>query len=78
MTAHLAEPAVVAARDSLRAERRRALLKMLGDALLGAVITFATVIVLWWVLLQLVDVSDFTAKGPSDVWKYLFTTEAAS
>lgn len=64
-----------ATRHDLRRERRVAVLKAVGEALLGAVVTLVMVVVLWELLLRLADVSDFAAKGPRDVWRFLFVTE---
>lgn len=75
---HLDAVEAAEARRGLARQRRRTLARMLAESLLGAVVTLATVVVLWQVLLAVVDVSDFTAKGPLDVWNYLFVTEAGA
>lgn len=59
----------------LRHQRRLVALKAIGDALLSAVVTVASVLMLWELLLRLADVSDFAAKGPQDVWSFLVVTE---
>jgi len=62
-------------RRDLQRQRRVAAAKVVGEALLGAVVTVVVVVVLWELLLRLADVSDFAAKGPQDVWRFLFVTE---
>lgn len=49
--------------------------KAVGNALLNAVVTLVVVVVLWELMLRLAGVSDFAAKGPRDVWRFLFVTE---
>lgn len=62
-------------RAALRTQRRRALLRMVGEALVGAVVTLLVVTLLWQAVIWFADVSSFTAKGPADVWRYLFVDE---
>jgi ABC-type nitrate/sulfonate/bicarbonate transport system permease component len=62
-------------RRTLRQRRRITLLKVVGEGLLSAVVTVVVVVVLWELLLRLADVSDFAAKRPRDVWRFLFVTE---
>ncbi|TIC86308.1 ABC transporter permease subunit [Nocardioides sp. GY 10113] len=73
-----APPAAPTGKDRarrLRRERRAALLRALGDALFGAVVTIVVVLLGWQLLLAVVDVSSFTAKGPADVWNFLFVDQ---
>ncbi|HEV7950093.1 MAG TPA: ABC transporter permease subunit, partial [Glaciihabitans sp.] len=50
----------------------------IGRALLTGLITLVLVIVVWQGLLVVLDVSPFIAKGPLDVFNWLFTLPAAA
>lgn len=52
-------------------------LKALWSGLLTFVLTIVTVLVLWVGALSVLDISPLIAKGPVDVWNYLFTVPAA-
>lgn len=74
-TASFADPA---APDQLKADRRRALRRTLGRSLGNAAITFAVVLLLWQAIVSFSGISPFVAKGPLDVWNFLFTDENAA
>ena len=67
-----------AAQARLRADRRRALLRTLGRSLGNAGITFAVVLLLWQAIVSFSGISPFVAKGPLDVWNFLFVDEDAA
>jgi ABC-type nitrate/sulfonate/bicarbonate transport system permease component len=83
-TLDTAQPAVVGVRESvakldaqIKRQSRRATLRALGGGVLTFVLTLVTVLVLWWGVLAVFQISPFIAKGPIDVWNYLFTVPAA-
>lgn len=82
MSRMLATTAVAAADQAaqarLNAERRRTLLRTLGRSLGNAAITFAVVLLLWQAIVSFSGISPFVAKGPLDVWNFLFTDEDAA
>ncbi|MFT4306976.1 MAG: ABC transporter permease subunit [Microbacterium sp.] len=61
----------------LRKQARAAAFRALGWGLLTFLGTIVAVLVIWWGVLALFDVSPMIAKGPVDVWNYLFTVPAA-
>lgn len=61
----------------LRGQSRRATLRALGWSTLTFVLTLVTVLVLWVGVLWIFQISPLIAKGPVDVWNYLFTVPAA-
>lgn len=63
---------------ALARQRRLAVARAIGEALLNAVVTAVVIVVLWELVLRLAAVSDFAAKGPHDVWRFLFVTEAGA
>jgi ABC-type nitrate/sulfonate/bicarbonate transport system permease component len=63
-------------RQKLRSERVRAVLRTLGRSLLNTVITLVIVIGLWQLIVSFGGISPYVAKGPMDVWQFLFTDEA--
>ena len=67
-----------AAQAQLKADRRRALLRTLGRSLGNAGITFAVVLLLWQAIVSFSGISPFVAKGPLDVWNFLFVDEDAA
>ncbi|MET0296665.1 MAG: ABC transporter permease subunit [Microbacterium sp.] len=77
-TAQLVLAADPAALARLKAERRRALMRTIGRSLGNAAITFAVVLVLWQAIVSFSGISPFIAKGPVDVWNFLFTDEDAA
>lgn len=70
-----ADPAALA---RIRADRRRALGRAFGKALLNALITFVVLLVLWQAVVSLTGISPYVAKGPLDVWNFLFVGEDAA
>ncbi len=77
-TGKLALSADPAAQASLAADRRRALRRTIGRSLGNAAITFAVVLLLWQGIISFSGISPFVAKGPLDVWAFLFTDEDAA
>lgn len=77
-TAQMALTADPAAEALLKADRRRALRRTLGRALGNAGITFAVVLLLWQAIVSFSGISPFVAKGPLEVWNFLFTDEDAA
>jgi ABC-type nitrate/sulfonate/bicarbonate transport system permease component len=67
-----------AAQAQLGADRRRALRRTLGRSLGNAGITFAVVLLLWQAIVSFSGISPFVAKGPLDVWNFLFVDEDAA
>lgn len=63
---------------TLRAQARRSVLRALLWSVVNFVGTIVAVIVLWAGALSLLNVSKFVAKGPLDVWNYLFVVPAAA
>lgn len=47
----------------------------LGRALLNAVATVLIVLALWQAVISLTSISPYVAKGPADVWSYLFVDD---
>jgi ABC-type nitrate/sulfonate/bicarbonate transport system, permease component len=70
-----ADPAQLA---RLKADRRRALLRTIGRSLGNAGITFAVVLLLWQAIVSFTGISPYVAKGPADVWSFLFLDEDAA
>ncbi|KQR92221.1 ABC transporter permease [Microbacterium sp. Leaf347] len=62
----------------MRAQARRSVLRALLWSVVNFVGTIVAVIVLWAGALSLLNVSKFVAKGPLDVWNYLFVVPAAA
>lgn len=62
----------------LRRERTRRVLSAAGWGLLTFLLTLLTVGILWVGVLWLSGVSPLIAKGPVDVWRYLFVVPAAA
>lgn len=77
-TAQLVLTADPAAQAQLKADRRRAMLRTLGRSLGNAGITFAVVLLLWQAIVSFSGISPFVAKGPLDVFAFLFTDEDAA
>lgn len=59
----------------MTAATRRAVLVAVGKGLLNAALTVAIVLGLWQALVMSGRISTYVAKGPVDVWRYLFVTE---
>ena len=60
----------------LRAKRVRHLLGVVGAALLNAVLTIAVVLLLWQAIVSFSGIAKAVAKGPADVYAYLFIDPA--
>lgn len=77
-TAQLVLAADPAEQARLKADRTRALMRTIGRSLGNAAITFAVVLVLWQCIVSFSGISPFIAKGPLEVWTFLFTDEDAA
>ncbi len=55
-----------------------ALRRSLGRSLTNAVATIAIVLALWWAVVNLSGISTYVAKGPAEVWEFLFTADDAA
>jgi ABC-type nitrate/sulfonate/bicarbonate transport system permease component len=77
-TAQLVLTADPAAQAQLKADRRRALRRAIGRSLGNAAITFAVVLLLWQAIVSFSGISPFVAKGPLEVWNFLFVCEDAA
>ncbi len=62
-------------REKLRSERITAVLRALGRSLLNTLITLVIVIGLWQLIVSFGGISPYVAKGPMDVWQFLFVDE---
>jgi ABC-type nitrate/sulfonate/bicarbonate transport system permease component len=62
----------------IRRQARRGATRALGRTLLTFVLTIAAVLVIWVGAIQLFGLSPYVAKGPLDVWDFLFVTEKAA
>ena len=63
--------------QKLRAQSSRAVLRALGWSTLTLVLTIVAVLVIWVGLLWALQLSPLIAKGPIDVWNWLFIVPAA-
>jgi ABC-type nitrate/sulfonate/bicarbonate transport system permease component len=70
--------AVVELRREIRAEAMRSVFRALGTSMITFLVTIVSVLVLWVGVLWVFDVSPYIAKGPVDVWNYLFTVPDAA
>lgn len=77
-TVQVAISADPAAQAKIRADRRRALSKALGRSFGNAGITLGVLLLLWQAVVSLTGISPYVAKGPVDVWQYLFVGEDAA
>jgi len=59
-------------RRRLQRERGRALARSIGRSTLNGVITIVVVLALWQAVVSLTGISPYVAKGPLEVWNYLF------
>jgi ABC-type nitrate/sulfonate/bicarbonate transport system permease component len=79
MTAITLDATAPAALNSqIQKQATSAALKALGWGLLTFLGTIAAVLIIWWGVLVVFHVSPYVAKGPADVWNYLFTVPAAA
>jgi ABC-type nitrate/sulfonate/bicarbonate transport system permease component len=60
---------------AFRRERSKDFGKSVGRSVLNAVLTLGIVLGLWQAVVSFTSVSPYVAKGPVDVWNYLFVTE---
>ena len=67
-----------APQEDFRRERTKDFGKSIGRSLLNAVITIVIVLALWQAVITFTDVSPYVAKGPADVWNFLFVEEGAA
>ncbi|MDQ0576163.1 ABC transporter permease [Agromyces albus] len=65
-------------RKEVRAESMRSVLRALGTSVVTFLVTIVTVLVLWVGVLWALDISPYIAKGPADVWNFLFTVPDAT
>jgi ABC-type nitrate/sulfonate/bicarbonate transport system permease component len=61
--------------STVRGAARKAVLIAVCKGLLNAAITVGIVLALWQALIMSGKISTYVAKGPVDVWNYLFVTE---
>lgn len=79
MTFSTTQPnAIVELRKEVRAESIRSVLRALGSGIVTFVVTIAAVLVLWVGVLWVFDVSPYIAKGPVEVYDFLFTVPDAA
>lgn len=52
--------------------------RAVGRSLVNALLTLVIVVALWWAVVNLTGISPYVAKGPVDVWQFLFTDEDAA
>lgn len=52
--------------------------RAVGRAAFNALLTFVIIFVLWWAVVNLTGISPYVAKGPVDVFQFLFTDEDAA
>lgn len=69
---------MTSAGPSARSTMTRNALKALGSGLATFLVTMATVLALWVGVLSIFDISPLIAKGPTDVWNFLFTVPKAA
>lgn len=55
-----------------------ALRRSLGRSVLNALATVLIVLALWWAVVNLTGISTYVAKGPADVWEFLFAADDAA
>lgn len=65
-------------RDELRHERTKDLALSVGRSLLNTVVTLVIVVALWQAVVSFGGISPYVAKGPADVWEFLFSGEGAA
>lgn len=64
-----------AAPERVRREQTVDFGKAIGRGLLNALVTIIIVLALWQAVITFTSVSPYVAKGPLDVWNFLFVTE---
>ncbi|MEZ3161933.1 ABC transporter permease subunit [Microbacterium sp. BWT-B31] len=55
-----------------------ALARALRRSLVNALLTFAIILALWWAVVNLTGISSYVAKGPVEVWSFLFVEPEAA
>ncbi|MET0468274.1 MAG: ABC transporter permease subunit [Aeromicrobium sp.] len=65
-------------RRQLRAQQGKDFATALGRSLLNALITLVVVLALWQSVISFTTISPFVAKGPAEVWQYLFVNEVGA
>lgn len=70
--------AVADVSQRLRRERTGAFARSVARSLVNAAVTLGIVLLLWQAVISLTDVSPYVAKGPADVWRFLFVEEGAA
>jgi ABC-type nitrate/sulfonate/bicarbonate transport system permease component len=65
-------------RSQVRSASLRAMGRSVGKSVLVALLTFAIVIAIWLSVLTFFGISPYIAKGPLDVWTFLFVEEDAA
>lgn len=55
-----------------------ALRRSVGRSLINALATVLIVLALWWAVVNLTGISTYVAKGPGEVWEFLFTADDAA
>ena len=71
-------PDVAALRRQIRSTALKALGRAVGKSVLIGLSTFAIVLLLWLAVLAFFGISPYIAKGPLDVWEFLFVDEDAA
>ncbi|GAA4380286.1 ABC transporter permease [Nocardioides caricicola] len=70
--------AVADVSQRLRRERTGAFARSVARSLVNTAVTLGIVLLLWQAVISLTDVSPYVAKGPADVWRFLFVEEGAA
>lgn len=61
----------------LRLERTKDFGRSIGRSLLNAAVTLLIVLALWQAVVSLTGISPYVAKGPAEVWDFLFLRDSA-
>lgn len=77
-TAGLGSQAAAQLNAQIRKQATSGALKALGWGVITLVGTIVAVLLLWIGILAVFQISPYIAKGPVDVWNYLFTVPAAA
>lgn len=64
--------------ERLHRERTKDLLHALGRSALYTVITLIIVLIAWQAIVSYGGISSYVAKGPGDVWNFMFVDEAGA
>ncbi|MCL8025733.1 ABC transporter permease [Nocardioides bruguierae] len=60
---------------ALAKARSKALAASVGRSVMNTVITLVIVVLAWQAIISFSSISEYVAKGPVDVWNYLFVTD---